>query len=125
MMTQKQVLFCEAYLANGFNAKDAYREAFKKENKKPSYCYTLLKNPEVQEYIETRRKDIYDSLNIDAMSIMEELHYLAFLDREKAENYSTKLKALELLSKNLQLQTQKIETKGVIEVSLVEDDDDE
>jgi hypothetical protein len=37
---------------------------------------------------------------------------------------ASKLKALELLSKNLSLQTQKVESKDIIEVSLVEDSND-
>ena len=43
-----------------------------------------------------------------------------FLDLAHEEERITKLKALELLSKNLSLQTQKVETKDVIEISLEE-----
>lgn len=44
-MTEKQKLFAENYLANGFNARDAYYSAFgDTTNKQPSYPYTLLKN---------------------------------------------------------------------------------
>jgi hypothetical protein len=45
---------------------------------------------------------------------------LAF-EVKNGNNNSSKLRALELLSKNLGLQVQKLETKDVIEVSLVED----
>jgi len=37
------------------------------------------------------------------------------------KNVNAKLKALELLSKNLSLQTQKTENKDIIEVQLLED----
>lgn len=122
-MTQKQKLFAETYLANGFNARDAYYTAFgvEKANKQPSYPYTLLKNSEVREYIEKRRQEIYDSLNIDAIRVMQEIADIAFAPTDD-KNINSKLKALELLSKNLSLQTQKVESKDVIEVSLVEDD---
>lgn len=120
-MTEKQKLFAEKYLANGFNALQAYNEVFGEMKKhKPSYPYTLLKNPEIAEYLENRRKEIYESLNIDAIRVMQEIADIAFEPKDE-RNLGPKLKALELLSKNLQLQTTKIEGREVIEVSLVED----
>lgn len=124
-MTEKQKLFAEHYLANGFNAREAYYSAFGENgNKQPSYPYTLLKNKEISDYIQKRREEIYDSLNIDATRVMQEIADIAFEPRNE-KNVASKLKALELLSKNLSLQTQKIESKDIIEVSLVEDDNDD
>ena len=121
-LTAKQKLFAETYIANGFNALDAYYTVFgKKENKKPSYPYTLLKNPEVIEYIQERREEMYNSLNIDAMRVMQEIAEIAFEKTDDKAMLASKLKALELLSKNLSLQTQKTENKDVIEVQLMED----
>lgn len=123
-MTEKQKLFAENYLANGFNARDAYYSAFGENgNKQPSYPYTLLKNKEIADYIQKRREEIYESLNIDATRVMQEIADIAFEPRND-KNVASKLKALELLSKNLSLQTQKVESKDIIEVSLVEDSDD-
>ena len=124
MMTEKQKMFAETYLSNGMNAREAYYATFpnsKKTNKQPSYPYRLLKDPEIAAYIEQRRKEMYESLNIDAMRIITELSNVAFKN-EFDENYTmtAKLKALEQLSKNLGLQSQKIETKEVIEVLLEE-----
>ena len=120
-MTEKQKLFAEHYLANGFNAREAYYSAFgDNTNKQPSYPYTLLKNEEVATYIQQRREEIYESLNIDATRVMQEIADIAF-EPKSEKNMASKLKALELLSKNLSLQTQKIENKDIIEVSLVED----
>lgn len=127
-MTPKQKLFCDYYLANGYNALQAYEQAFgvKDNANKPSYPYTLLKNPKIKEYIQARRQEVYDSLNIDAMRIIQELADMAFAAKDDQVYVPTvKLKALEQLSKNLGLQTQKMETKDVIEVTLVEDDDDQ
>ena len=123
-MTEKQRFFAENYLANGFNARDAYYSAFGENgNKQPSYPYTLLKNKEIADYIQKRREEIYESLNIDATRVMQEIADIAFEPRND-KNVASKLKALELLSKNLSLQTQKVESKDIIEVSLVEDSDD-
>lgn len=122
-MTEKQKLFAENYLANGYNALDAYAAAFPtaKPNKRPSYPYTLLKDPEVAEYIDKRRKEMYESLNIDAIRIITELSEIAFAKKgDEIYNVNAKLKALEQLSKNLGLQTQKVETKETIEISLEE-----
>lgn len=80
-MTEKQKLFAETYLANGYNALNAYYEAFPEKavkNKKPSYPYTLLKDPEVAQYIKTRREEIYESLNVDAIRVAQELASVAF-----------------------------------------------
>lgn len=126
-MTERQKLFCEIYLANGYNAQGAYYSAFpdkngeKKTNKKPSYPYRLLTKPEIKEYIQRRRIEIYESLNIDGQRIAQELAEIAFAPKGD-EDYGTqaKLKALELLSKNLGLQTQKAEIANTIEVSLEE-----
>lgn len=122
-MTEKQKLFAETYLANGYNALNAYYEAFpekaSKKNKKPSYPYTLLKEPEVAEYIKVRREEIYNSLNVDAIRVAQELATVAFAPKgDEVYNVTAKLKALELLSKNLGLQIQKTESKEVIEVTL-------
>lgn len=124
-MTEKQKQFAEAYLANGYNALEAYYFAFpsaKEKKAKPSYPYTLLKDPEIAEYIKNRREEIYNSLNVDAIRVAQELSTIAFANKgDEIYSVNAKLKALELLSKNLGLQIQKNETKEVIEVSLVED----
>ena len=122
-MTERQKLFAETYLANGYNALNAYYEAFPekadKKNKKPSYPYTLLKEPEVAQYIKVRREEIYNSLNVDAIRVAQELATVAFAPKgDEVYNVTAKLKALELLSKNLGLQIQKNESKEVIEVTL-------
>ena len=71
-MTKPQINFCERYLANGYNALDAYFSAFPdadKTNRKPSYPYTLLKKPEIKEYIECIYA--YD-LNFDLETLQRE-----------------------------------------------------
>ena len=118
-MTEKQTLFAENYLANGFNAMEAYRSAFGDGSKTPSYPYKLLKNKEIADYIQKRREEIYESLNIDAIRVMQEIADIAFEPRND-KNVASKLKALDLLSKNLSLQTQKVESKEVIEVMMEE-----
>lgn len=122
-MTSQQKQFCENYLANGYNVVQAYFDAFPdadKNNPKPSYPYVLMKKPEIKTYIDNRRKEIYESLNIDAERIAQELADMAFAAKgDEKYSASVKLKALELLQKQFGLQNQKFETKQeIIEVSL-------
>lgn len=120
-MTTKQRLFCDYYLANGYNAKKAYIAAYgPKDNPDPTYPYGLLAKPEVKEYIEQKRNALYNSLSIDATRIMEETAKIAFSDDDNIP-VGAKLKALELLSKNMNLQTIKIDSRDIIEVQLVEE----
>ena len=122
-MTAQQKQFCENYLANGYNAVQAYFDAYpsaSKDNPKPSYPYRLLKNEEIKAYLDERRKEIYDSLNIDAERIAQELSEMAFAVKgDEVYSANIKLKALELLQKQFGLQNQKIESKQeIIEISL-------
>lgn len=123
-MTERQKLFCETYLSNGYNALDAYHNSFgNKSNKKPSYPYTLLKMPEIKEYIAQRRQEMYESLNLDSMRVISELADIAFADKgDEVYNVTAKLKALEQLSKNMGLQANKLENNEPIEVQLVTED---
>ena len=76
----------------------------------------LYRNLNNNEYL----NEIYDSLNIDAIRVMQEIAEIAFAQADD-KTLNAKLKALELLSKNLSLQTQKTENKDIIEVQLMED----
>lgn len=120
-LTPKQKAFVERYVGNGYNAVEAYHFAFNNTNPNPSYPYRLLKEPEVLKAITARKREIYDSLGIDAMRVNGEIATIAFASVDDKNTTANKLKALELLSKNLALQTQKVESKDVVEVCLVED----
>lgn len=122
MLNTRQKLFCEEYLSNGMNATQAYLKVYKKEGN-AGYAVQLMKKPEIKEYIDARRKEMFDAYNIDYMRVMEAIAGIAFgdVDSDEKISYTSKLKALELLSKNLNLQTVKTENKDVIEVQLVED----
>lgn len=117
----KHKLVADHYLANGFNAMQAYYEVYGRDKVEPRYVYHILKRPEVKEYIEERRQEIYDSLNIDARRVMSEIAEIAFQNAGGNVSTTEKLRALELLSKNLNLQMNKTENSGVIEIQLVED----
>lgn len=123
-LNEKQKMFCEEYLINGYNATAAYAKVY---NRQPgqglSYAWELLHLPHVQDYIQKRRKEIYDSLCIDRERVMSELASLAF-EPTTSGNRTSKIQALNILSRNLKLQSNEITIKDTIEVSLVEDDDE-
>lgn len=125
-LNEKQKLVVDKYISNGYDLKKAYLEVYgDKNNKSISYPYQMIKLPEVQAYLQQRRNEIYDSLQIDAKRIATELADIAFAPKGD-EHYTAQMKiqALNTLSKNLGLQTQKVESKDVIEVAIVTDEDE-
>lgn len=123
-LQEKQKLLVDKYIANGYNLIQAYREVYQKDD--TSYPYQIIKKPEVKAYLEKRRNEIYESLQIDAKRVASELAEIAFAPKGD-EHYTAQAKnqALNTLSKILGLQTQKVESKDVIEVSIVEDNDED
>lgn len=107
-MKQKHLDFCEEYLANGYNARAAYKTIY--QTNEVRYAYILLKRPEVKEYIDMRIKELFEEKQVRAETIATELAYVAYT-RDFGEDVTcaNKLKALELLQKQLGLQTQKME----------------
>ena len=107
-MKDRHKEFADTYLANGYNAKAAYRAIYK--SKEARYAYVLLKRPEVKEYLDTRIKELYEEKQVRAETIATELAHVAFTkDLNESITCANKLKALELLQKQLGLQTQKME----------------
>jgi hypothetical protein len=69
-----------------------------------------MKNQEVKDYIVELEKDIFEARHITAERIATELAEMAFAKKEDDTYTPTvKLKALDLLQKQLSLQNQKID----------------
>ena len=125
-LNDKQKRLVDTYIANGYNLLKAYREVYGNEcQSNVSYPYQIIKKPEVKAYLEQRRNEIYDSLQIDAKRVATELANIAFAPKGD-EHYTAQAKnqALNTLSKILGLQTQRTENKDVIEVSIVEENNE-
>lgn len=72
--------------------------------------YKLLKQESVKEYIKEIQKDRFEALNISADRIAEKLSDIAFAEKgDETYNTQAQLKALDLLQKQLGLQTQKVD----------------
>lgn len=120
-LTAKEKAFCEEYVANGCNASRAYFKAYDvptMENARKEYC-KVLKRERVRDYITQLQKDAYDAAFINAERIALKLSEIAFADKDD-EDYaaSAQLKALDLLQKQLGLQTQKVEADISTEIVL-------
>lgn len=111
-MTAKQKAFCEEYV-QCYVANQAYSKAYgisvESANKN---AYKLLKNEECLAYIRELQKEAYNTACINAERIGLELANIAF-DETGTYSATNKLKAVELLQKQLGLQTQNV--KGSID----------
>lgn len=109
------IAFCEEYISNGYNAYKAYMVAYPKSSEQSAKgnANRLLRTPEIKEYIKDLQKERFEALNISAERIAEKLAEIAFADK-KDEDYTAtaQLKALDLLQKQLGLQSQKVEMNG-------------
>lgn len=127
-LTNKQIAFCEEYVANGYNAIEAYRVAYPSscENSLRSNPYQLLQNPKVKVYIRKLQSERFEALNISADRIAVKLAEIAFADKKDVDyNAQAQLKALDLLQKQLGLQNQKIEMNGEQKIVLTIGDDED
>lgn len=106
-LTPKQRLFCEYYLTNGFHATNAYKKAYP-DNKNPAYnssAFKTLENPRVYKYINDSINKMAEDLHITAPLIMKQLQSIAM---DETAYPKDRLKALELIQKQMGLQNQKI-----------------
>lgn len=123
-LTKKQKTFCEEYIANGYNATQAYLKAYdcqydsaRVEGSK------ALKKPMVKEYIAALQKEAFEGACITAERIALKLGDIAFANKTD-EHYTpqAQLKALDLLQKQLSLQHQHIEANVVTDINIVIDE---
>lgn len=110
-LTAKEKAFCEEFVANGCNASRAYQKAYDSTIEVArGTASRVLKRPIVKEYIQKLQKDAYEAAFINAERVAMKLAEIAFAEKGD-DDYaaSAQLKALDLLQKQLGLQTQKLE----------------
>lgn len=120
-LTKKEKKFCEEYIANGCNASRAYEVAYgcSIEDARKRYCKTFRK-PEVKEYIAQLQKEAFAEACITAERIALKLADIAFAEKnDEIYGASAQLKALDLLQKQLSLQTQKIEADVSTDINII------
>lgn len=125
-LSKKQKDFVANYLTNGYNSTKAYFEAYNCTYETAlKNAYKTFNSPEVKAEIRKQQLEHYETLSINAERIAEELANMAFAAKGDAEyTASVKLKALDLLQKQLGLQHQKIEAQAeinnTIEINITE-----
>lgn len=113
--------FCEEYVANGYNASKAYLVTHDvAQSTAGNSGYRLLKKASIQNYIRELEKDIFTNNHINAEHIANELATMAFreITKEDSLSYNDKIKALELLGKQLSLYTQKVDMAGSADINI-------
>ena len=126
-LTGKQKIFCEEYVANNFNATKAYMVAYQCEYENArTNASKRFKKPHINADITEIQKERLENLHVNAERVATKLTEIAFA--EKGDEYygsAAQLKALDLLQKQLGLQTQKVEAEvkeTVITVSIEDED---
>lgn len=112
-LTPQQTRFVEEYVSNGYKPSAAYLVAYnctvETANKN---AYAILKKPEAQNYMQYLQKDRIKAQGITAERILEELTSIAFAEKgDKDYNVNAKLKAMDLLQKQMGLQKQQIKAE--------------
>lgn len=124
-MTAKNKAFAEAYIACGYNASKAYLQVYGCTKQcADTNSQKLMKNPEIRDYIGELIQQVYQNQFISAEKIAAEIASIAFSDDE-ALRKADKLKALELLQKQLGLQSQRVELSNDIIINIVGKEDEQ
>ena len=108
-LTKKEKAFCEAYVLEGLSASGAYKKAYECADSTASNAgWKVLYREGVKEYIEKLQKEAFERACISAEKVALKLGEIAFSEKDD-EVYKTqeKLKALDLLQKQLGVQHQK------------------
>lgn len=130
-LTEKENVFVSEYIRNGFVASAAYRVAYPNasESTIASTACLVTQRPHVRAEINKRMKDELGDLDELADKALHKLSIIAFAQKgDEDYNASNQLKALELIQKQLGLQTQNMKTdinsaQG-IEINILGDMDD-
>lgn len=109
-LTPKERTFCEEYVKTGSAAK-AYFAAYDCVYETAhSQGYKKLKVPQIHDYIVRLQKEAFAAACISAERVALKLSDIAFAEKDdEVYGATAQLKALDLLQKQLGLQTQKID----------------
>lgn len=119
MLNEKQALFVEEYLTNGFNATQAYLKVYGEVRNPRANAYQIKNHPDVKAAIQRRLDEMVGDKAEIASKVLAQLNDMAFSDKnDEIYTPTVKLKAIDLLQKQLALQTQKMETNGTIDINV-------
>lgn len=112
-LTAQQTRMVEEYVSNGYKPSAAYLVAYNCTVEcAHKNAYKILQKPEAQRYIQHLQKDRIAAQGITAERILEELSSIAFAEKgDEHYNATAKLKAMDLLQKQMGLQKQQIKAE--------------
>jgi len=97
-LSAKHKSFCDEYLANGFNATQAYKSVYKTTDKvSESSSARLLRNDKVMEYLQIEGQKTAERLQITKEELLNDL--VDIKNNNKGIRDVTAMKAIELISK--------------------------
>ena len=122
-LTPKQRKFVEEYVKD-YNAIKAYMRAYPDAAEKTARRnqYKYLKKPEILEYLHQLQEEAVRQAGIGPAKILKKLDDII---SDPTSTKAEQMKAMELMSKNLGLQTQKVETTAKVVVINIDDEDDD
>ena len=105
ILSDRESAFVEQYLINGQDPQDAALKAGYAPDSVKAHAYGILNNDRVQKAIAKRTGEALGEMQITRNKVLQEIARLAFLDPQEipTHNCAVKLKALELLGKNMGL----------------------
>jgi len=107
-LSPKQIAFCDAYLANGFNGTQAAITAGYSPKTANEQASRLLANVNIQKYIKSKQEPLAEKFKVTREYLVEKLNNV-ILDDVKDSVY---IKAIEVLAKMTGLnEPEKIELK--------------
>lgn len=108
-LTAKQKLFCENYVSNGYKLVQAYMDAFGASYEVANAeQWKLMKKEPIKAYIRELQHDRFEALGMNADRIAQQLTEIA---NDPDASFMEKMRALELIQKQLGLQTQRVDAK--------------
>lgn len=128
-LTVSEEIFVAEYIANGFVATEAYRVAYPNANPKTvsGEAHKIPKRPVVKKAIMAEMKEHLGDFDELATKALLKLEQMAFAQKgDEYYNPSAQLRAIELIQKQLGLQTQnvkaQVDSTATVEINILGDD---
>ncbi len=131
-LSTRHRIFAETYISNGANAYKAALAAGYAESTAKSRSYELLRDERIQIYISSRRKELAEQ-TVTPERVILELADIGFGQREypaydmfgeehqRKPSMTARLKALELIGKNLGMDKPNMSADDESEVQIIDD----
>ena len=122
-LTKRQREFCEEYVKT-YNLTRSYGKVYTNAAEKnwASLACKLFADPRIKEYVRKLEEQVFQEKGINAEHIAVELAKIAFEDPDASR--ADKMKAIELLGKQIQLYTQKVEVNDGLTIKVEVNDKD-